>query len=310
MSYASLLIEKGNKPLARSVLTKLSDPDSAVEANLDAVLKQVFATIDFRAIAERELDRSKILLEQHPNWLSGVAKVARLQRMLGRPDAALSTLQQISGKIDMSDQFRDHARWRNWYWDDLGKTYKELGRYKEALNAYQKGATKQENGGLNISQLINLAYLQFSFHRYEEVRMTLDSIDLSKRDVSPYGRMVMRFARGCALYRLGEQQEAESDLAYVTKHRADNEEVFTNLSACMGLMDQAAASIINRLDSPDTRLRMLLGLMEYDDKPPSSPKDELDKRFIELAKRQDVVAALKRYGGSRRIRLQESEVVN
>ncbi len=307
--FASLLLADGKQSEATEALLKLRDPSAMLRVILDPALNKVLPKKKLRDAAESDLLRTQSMLEQHPNWLAGHIEVARLQRMLGRPEMAIKIFEEVLEKIEQPGVFIDLSLRQNWFWNDLGKTFVSLGRYEEALLAYQEGSTKFENGRPNVSQLINLAHLQFVFGRFDDSLKTLDTISSTKLDISPFGEMVVRYNKGCIFYRQGKLKEAEDIFAYVSTHQGDNPLVHFGLSVCMDRIDEAAASLVQQLNSPKNRQSALLLLMDYDDPPAKAPSDEyLNQRYDKVAKHDDVRAALARYGGAKRINLQESEL--
>ncbi len=305
---ARLLSSKNDTEGAKAALIELQDPEYLVAASLDPTLQKVLPAIDFRAAAEKELDRVTTLNKLYPEWLSGNVRVARLLRMIGRPQEALAVLLPLTSRINQSEKFRDLDEVRRWFWNDLGKTYGKLGRFDEAVGAYKAGASEQENGSPNVSQLINLAFLQLKFQRYDEVLKSTDTADRLGAAVSPYGKMLTHFARGCSLFHMNKSKEAEQDLAYAIDNSNDNLAMLIALQLCMNRMDDATSTAARWLNSPETRAQALLAMVEFDPPPESEPKDPVSEKFVEVSSRPEIRAILNRYGGPRRIHLQDSEI--
>jgi tetratricopeptide (TPR) repeat protein len=309
LAYANLLMDGGDTEGARALVVRLANPSRLAEASLDSRLRAFLpGEVDLRAAAEAELALHKDAMARHPDQLAPMYEAAGNLRQLGRPQEALQLLQTAAARIDDPEAFTDRDQNLNWWWNALGGTYAMLGRYDEAIAAYGKGAAAAEGGGLNVSQVLNLAGLQLGFGRGQDALNTLAAFEGPKRDVSPYGEMVLRFNRACAHAMVGRPADAAADLAFVRAHEKDHPDALSSLLLCLGDMDGAAAAFISQLDDPDRRAAALLQLSDYDDPPVALPPHPVDSRLPALKARPDVKAAIERAGGTRRFRIQRGEL--
>jgi tetratricopeptide (TPR) repeat protein len=216
--------------------------------------------------------------------------------------ALVASLQTASAIASASlDQF-------NWYWNGVAATETTLGHYDQAVAAYAKAAAFGERGGLNVSQVINLAETQNGFGRGADALKTLAVFADPKRRGSPFGEMQLRFARACANHLAGHEGDTAADLAYLKAHEKDGGPALSDALLCLGDMDAAAAAFIRRLDDPDRRAAVLLQLSDYDDPPVPLPADPVESRLAALKARPDVKAAIDRAGGTRRFHIQGGEL--
>jgi tetratricopeptide (TPR) repeat protein len=240
----------------------------------------------------------------HPYRLEAVYKTSENLRQLGRAREALEVLRAAEAEIGTPGAFSDLEDHLSWFWDNMARTYRMLGRYDDALAAYAKGGSARERGNLNVSQVLNMAGNQLSFGRNEDALRTIAVFDDPKRRRSPYGEMVLRYVRGCAHAFAGRRDLTGPDLAYAKAHEKDNREAFAWLMLCTGDMDGAAAAYIKRLDDPEQRGDALMSFSDFDDPSVARPPDPFDSLLKAVAARPDVKAAIKRAGGVRRFRVQ------
>jgi hypothetical protein len=77
---------------------------------------------------------------------------------------------------------------------------------------------------------------------------------------------------------------------------------------CLNDMDGAAAALIRRLNDLDRRQEALMEMSDFDPPPVPRPAGSLLPRLEKLAQREDVKAAIKRAGGTRRFAMQRNEI--
>jgi tetratricopeptide (TPR) repeat protein len=308
LEYARLLAEEGDKAAAAAQVRRLQSRHGISGALFDSRLREwVDPGVDLRSAAETALARYKEAAALYPDRLGPLVMAASELRSLGRPQEAVALLDVARGRIDDPAGFEDREEQLNWWWDELGRTYHQLGRYEEMVDAFRKGAAIAESGK-NVSQVINLAEAQNSFGRGEDALKTLAVFSDPERSTSPYGAMEMRFARGCAYAVAGRPSEAAADLAFARAHEKDHPEALADLLLCLGDMDGAAAAFIRRLEDPERRADALLQLSDYDAPPVARPPHPVESRLPALKQRPDVQAAIAKAGGIRRIRLQRGEL--
>jgi tetratricopeptide (TPR) repeat protein len=305
LAYARVLNEAGDSKRARVVVLGLRNPAAIGEASLDPGLRAFFpAEVDVRAAAEAELAVNREAMATHPYRLEAVYKTSENLRQLGRAREALEILQAAQAEIGTPGAFSDLQDHLSWFWDNMARTYRMLGRYDDALAAYAKGGSARERGNLNVSQVLNMAGNQLSFGRNEDALRTIAVFDDPKRTRSPYGEMVLRYVRGCAHAFAGRRDLAGTDLAYAKAHEQDNREAYAWLMLCTGDMDGAAAAYIKRLDDPEQSGDALMSFSDFDDPPVAKTPDPFDPLLKAVAARPDVKAAIRRAGGVRRFRVQ------
>jgi tetratricopeptide (TPR) repeat protein len=255
LSYARMLIESGDRERARALALGLKDPSAIAKASLDLALRGFFpADVDVRAAAERELAAHREAMARYPDRIQPIWETSQNLRQLGRAQEALELLRAAERKLDDEGAFTDLKDHLSWFWDNMARTYRMLGRYDDALAAYAKGGAESEGGNLNVSQLLNMAGNQISLGRYEDALRTIAVFDDPKRTRSPYGEMVLRWVRGCAHGFSGRAGQAAADVAYAKAHAKDNPGAYAELLLCAGIWTAprrpiSSCSTIPRIES-------------------------------------------------------------
>lgn len=298
LRYARMLAKDGDKDGATAQLAQIQDARRLLDASLDPTLRAALpAGFDVRAAYERQAaDLEKRSLAR-PALLDLPIQLAATQRTLGQPEKALATLEAARPEGALAKQFSDRADQINWWWDGLARTYEQLGRYENAVDAYRHAISLGEMGSANVSQSINLAYLHTRFGHPQDALAVLEPFASGQLRASPYGMMEYRLAHGCAAQALGRQDLAAADLAYAEAHGSDHPDALTDLQLCLGQTDAAAATMIARLDDADLRVEALERLSEYRAPPANVSANPFNVRMQALSARADVQAAIARAGG-------------
>lgn len=303
-NYAERLYESGDRDAVARLIRQIVYPSLLVDISLDTRFRNFLpADFDVRKSVERALAGSRALSAQHPELIQPVNDVATFLRVLGRPQESLDALEPLRSSIDDATKLTDRDEQRVWWWDGVSRSERVLGRSDKAAEALRKGSEAEENGGLNVSQVINLSELQMNTGHPADALATLRAFDDGKRDVSPFGMMQITINRGCAKALLGTPSDAE--VAYARAHAKDAPASLTELLLCVGDLDGAATSLISRLGDAETRASTLRSLSDYDDPPVNLPPEPTDKAFESVKARADVRAAIARAGGIRRLHIQK-----
>lgn len=307
--FAMLLAEQGRKAEAGAIVARVRVPEVLIEFSFDPVMSALMPKdFDPRAATQAYLEQARKALRDNPDRLEAVIWVAQSHRALGQPQEALATLMAARQRKGGLAAFVDAVTELNWWWNELAYVHEALNQYDEQISAMQRGARTQEDGGDNISQLLNLAHAQLEAGRPADARETLKTFENDGLRVSDYGALVFRFNRGCAAHLMGETAIAEEDLAFTLENVTDERwrMAYRNY-LCRDRLDEAAATLIAHLEDATSRAEVLRRLADYD--PPPVPRPEsLSERWKRAMKaRPDVLAALRRYGGPHRIHLQEPD---
>ncbi len=304
--YAEILYESGDHDAAGLLIRQIVYPSLLADISLDKRFRDFLpADFDLRKSVERALAESRALSAQHPDLIQPLNDVATFLQVLGRPQESLDALEPLRSSINDDEKLTDRDEQRVWWWDGVSRGERILGHNAQAAEALRKGGEAEENGGLNVSQVINLSELQMNTGHPAEALATLRVFDTGKRDVSPFGMMQITLNRGCAKTLIGKPADAAAEIAFARAHAKDAPAALTELLLCIGDIDSAAASLISRLGDAETRTAALRTLSIYDEPPVKLPAEPGAKAFDEVKARADVQAAIARAGGIRRFHVQK-----
>jgi len=305
---ASQLIAAGDRAGAAALVKRMTEPRILLDVSFDSRLRNLMAPdFDERAAAEKRLAQLREIAASHVNSLAILLELSRYQRILGQVEEALATLESARPDGPGGKDFMDLDEKKNWWWDEMARSYQMLGRYDDAVSAFGQGIAAKEDGSPNVSQTINLGHAHLRFGHPDLALKTVAVFD-TPRSASPYGEMEVRLVRGCAQAALGEQAALADTLRYAREHERDHPEALTDLLLCVDDMDGAAASMIRRLDDPERRVDALKQLSTFDPPPPTYPQMPFEVKMADLKARADVQAAMQRAGGARRVHLQAREL--
>ncbi len=267
--YAALLEEAGETDAARAQLTRLVDPSSLARISVDRRLRGLLdRPVDLRAAAEAQLARMMDIAASRSQMLDVSIEATRYLRMLGRADEALALLKSVDPNRPGQSK-RAGTDKINWWWDSVARSHAQLGHAQEAIDAFLQGADTRENGGLNVSQILNLAGAQLRFEKPQDALATLAQFAKYERGVSGYGNTVFHSLRACALAMVGRAADAQADKNYLLAHERDGWRNAVEGTFCLGDADAAAAILVRQLNDPDRQASALLSLSSFVEPPPT-----------------------------------------
>lgn len=306
---AERLAEAGDQKAAGAMLKLIDKSDLLMEAAVHPRLRALLANdLDFRAVRERELERSREIAASHMHSLGAVVAIARHLRALGRFEEAVATLEAFAPERTPADSYADRAEQLPWFWDEMARNLRLAGRREQAVAALSRGAELPEDGGPNASQRLNLIFLQVRYGQPTAALSSASALERDKKGLSAYGAMELRAGRGCARALSGDTVGLAEDVDYARVHAKDHVVARLHLLACVGDLDAAAAALVIALDDPVDRVPALLLLSDYDGMPASVPLLPLERALTALKQRPDVRTAIERAGGTRRFPLQADEL--
>ena len=295
--YARKLKTAGDMAEARAQTNAVTMFSGLVNIGLDPDLRPLRGSpINLEKAAEQQLEDDRALLGQHPDSLQGVNSVAEDLNRLGKYQDALATLETARAAIAKSDGFQDAGEQASWWWDSLAKTYILMGDYPHMVEAYRGGIKAGEDGGPNVSQLLNLGEDQIRFGHYTDALTTVTPQGTPPQR-SPYGDMTFHFVHGCAAFKANQAGLAAQDIEYVRAHEKDGAGPATDLMLCIGDYESAAQILVRWLDNVDNRIGALRMLADYRPNSPGVPDLPGYEQLSRIKARPDVKAAAEKAGG-------------
>lgn len=290
----------GDTAGAAAVAVELHDPVSILSLQSDNRFEGIVHAnperFDVMKAYELSLADLKSKSAGAPDKLEGINSIAELLIVLMRPDEAFTL---ISGALDRlsvdPNAYSDSADQRNWTEDIRARALRDLGRNDEAFIAMRAGAAQKEQGGINVSQAINLADEYNYFDRPKDALEAISSIALP--DASDYGRMALQDARACAYFGLRDDANFDAALDYLRAHKQDGTQPYLGTMLFTGNTDDAAAEVIAELQDPAQRTAILVRLQDYAPDPyPTKRTAAMHDAWIAIRNRPDVAAEIAKVG--------------
>jgi tetratricopeptide (TPR) repeat protein len=249
---------------------------------------------DITAQLTRELVRAKAQSAAMPDRLEGVVEVAVELLNAGRDNEALAVVDAALARLKSDPKaFSDAEDKRNWILDTRARLLYRLGRFDEALVLRVQAAQEKEDGGVNVSQAINLGDLYVDLGRPKDALAAVSALGF----MSGYGQMAFEGVRACAYAQLGDQVNLARSLGYLKSHSGDAPTAAANAELCAGDVDAAAAEIIAQLENPQTRENTLLSLQDYIDWRRAPFDAKMHAAWFAMRARPDVQAEIAKVGG-------------
>jgi hypothetical protein len=252
-----------------------------------------------------ELESSRKLVVDHPDKLAYVTDYAYDLLLHRHPEAALKLLDGARARIAAATKdkpaYADLETKGVWLKDYRRRALMELGRDDEALSLAIEASGDKEEGGDNVSQVINLAGIYDDLGRPKDALDTLTRLkgaaNLLKGGASPYGLMQAESVRAIAYVQLGDKQGLATSMAYLKSHEADAPGALFEPMMWAGDLDAVAAIYIDRLNDPEQRLAALGDLQEFAQPLHPTPAGvTLHQRWDALRARADMQAAIAKVG--------------
>lgn len=303
-NFARILVSEGNDKGALDQLRSLINVSSLPYTMLDPTLRPAFPQdFDVREALEDGLAHLTHLRAERPDILILAIAAAEAHRALGNPTAAIYTLNNASPLGNGLGRSADGGEMVNWWWDALAYAYQDMGKYEDAVSAMKHGIASGEDGGRNISQIINLAMLQEASRRATDALETLSRIGAGERKfTTPYARTLINLTRGCAALAAGKAEMAREAFQRFDEEAGDFPELQTRREVCVGDDDAASALLLKRLGNPDDAPLALYEVSDYL-VPEGRPENRYLQAIHRLSERPDVKAAIASAGGRQTFRV-------
>jgi len=301
-TLARLLLEQGDveqaRVIARDVTRAHPRLTMLVDSRYDPLVSESERAQDFQALLERNLEITSALAAEHPDRLEGALSVADMLLDFGRADQAMPLIDAAIARAlsPLSEgRFSDQDKWINWAYDHRARALMQLGRRDEAVEALRRGARRPENGGVNVSQTINLAELLMRVGRADEALAELAEFD--EAETSPYGWMNASYVRVCAHAQRGDVAAANALAEQMRARAEDSLRVMRQTELCLGNIEGAARHYVASFERSDDLAGALWDAQEFLPRPQPTAHDlRMGEAFQIMLARPEVQAAINRHG--------------
>jgi hypothetical protein len=303
MDLAALLIDDGQKEKAAEVSKRISDANTLVlmllDKRFDYIVAQDPQRFDPEKAADANLTMWREMMRSDPKSLRKLNVVAALLIELGRDQEALDLSNDALLRVKKdAAAFVDTSSETNWLLNNRSNALFGLGHTDESIGYMSEAARQPESGAMqNVSQAINLADLYNELGRPKDALVAVSGLNLETPAASPYGRMALMEARGCAYAQLQDKENLDLSLTYLRAHVLDGKTPYLNTLICASDLNAAASELIDLVADPATRTEALAMVQPRVIHGEGTAIDrQIAERWTNLRNRADVRAAVEKVG--------------
>ncbi len=296
-----LKIQSNDRDRAVEVAAKVRAADDILRMRIDRRYDEVLARLpadrlDLARAAAEEVSILETAVRRERRQLENVVALTTFMLDEGLFDQVVRICDDVldrAARAPDGSPYDDADEYLVWIKDNRARALLRLDRVDEAVQVWEDARRMSEDGGENVSQVINLAILYADLGRTAEALATLDQVG---DDVTPFGWMLYHLTRINALARTPDAPPAIESLTYLQEHRTDFASGYTKAMLYLGRMDEAAQSLVARLEDPDDRSNALLVVQPFIPDRYSPVLVERTARWRELVQRPEVQRAIETYG--------------
>jgi hypothetical protein len=303
--------EAGDHEGAEATLSDVRASYSFVSVMIDRRFQRLWPQLeargwlDARTAVEREVAEAEALRAANPRRLEAVKLHLSALRRAGRPAEAVAAGAAaqdaiVNGRRDVYDDAPHQA---NWVLDEIARSLDAIGEAEEARRLRVVAAVQEEDAEAdNVSQLLNsAAELVMNGEPAEAVHRTEA---LGPDQTSLFGWGVLLQIRACGYAQLGEAEALEAALDAIDALGDDAFGTAMVAHLCADRPDRAAATLIARLKSRQTRADTLIGIQRLAryrptnaaqspaTPPPSEIRSRINTGYADVRDRPDVRLAI------------------
>ena len=294
---ALLRVQRGEHELARAAIDRIAAPRELIELRSDRRFDGLFdpqsPRFDVVQQARQRVGRLSTLSAAAPLDLELASGLADALQVLGDSGRVVTL---VDATLRQDAKAFVHPEFRVWLLNAKSSALDQMGRWDDAVATMRLASALAEEGATNVSQSINLANMECARGNGKRALAALKGVV----DVSDYGRMAVESVRHCALLERRDRAGADRAMAYLQAHRDLSTAVYVDALMREERMDDAAAALVEALDSEDERSATLVMVQDYLPRRSPPATQFLDDRWQGLMERADVGAAIDRVGRRRR----------
>ena len=282
---------------AAATIARIISPDMLVrlrsDQRFDALIDREALPFDVEEAAQAQLQTLREQSSTPPTVSQVSVDLTRALLSVGDNKAALALADRLLATPAGPDASPADAEQRAWIANHRATALSRLGRTDEALAQLESAAAIGNNGSINVNQTLNLSHYYCALGRGEQARAAAAKVSTN---LNGYGKAVQKLAEHCAALLTGDNATATAAFAYLSQHQKDGPFPYLLALIRSNQMDEAARTVIRRLESEDDRGQMLYDLQDFRKSKPLPGNVVLETRWQALIKRRDVVEAVHRVG--------------
>ena len=297
---ALLLLERDRLTDAEDVSGHITSTDVLIamraDRRFDAVVAAQPARFAIESAAHEELRFAQAKSDENPQLLDLKIRVLVSLQRLRDYGAMLAAADELKLEIASTNfprrLYTDYDDNYRWVLNERSTALERAGRPDEAVKELQTASRLSEKGSKNTSQAINLAALLCRLNRPRDATAVLADVG----SVTEYGRAQMELIRLKAALQLKDEPQAVKALEFLRGVRATQPTEYELGLVLMGQTDQAAQSLIGRLQDPEKRQEVFELVQDFPPSPSAKFEQDDDEAWRLLVARADVQSAINSVG--------------
>lgn len=296
---ALIHLARGDMARATKVALRIQQPSvimgMLVDKRFDAIVHEHPRAFDIKRALAARIKQFQALWKAHPDRLKDLVRLqdaylsaGDFDRVMAVSNAAVATAENGEGGKTYSDFDAQY----NWVLDYRARALEDQGKWQAALRERLRAARVPENGGLNVSQAINLGDTYADLGEPDKAADAISQIGA----MSKYGRMQLEEVKLRIAFDRHDQPSIDKHMAYIRKHRDEAMLTYQNALLLHGDLDEAAALLIKRLRDPQERGQALAEMQHYLPVKLTPLEQRIEAQRREIDARPDVLAALHKVG--------------
>ncbi|HVP33856.1 MAG TPA: hypothetical protein VMT09_09450 [Steroidobacteraceae bacterium] len=247
-------------------------------------------------VARRAIDAASKRALANPNKVEPMTRLASLLKNSLRYHEALQVSDAVIERQEAAGSgiYTDYDREYVWLLDKRADTLFGLGRWDAAIIQEQAATNLPEQGGVNVSQVINLADMYARAGKPAESLAALQRLEPGS--ASGYGDMQAQGVRVLAAAQLHDPAAIDEALRFLRQHSDEAPGTLQEALLAAGRDAEGARLLISRLEEPKRRYSALLAVQQYADTVLTPWDQEQERRWHALVSRRDVQASIARVG--------------
>lgn len=298
LELAVLQLQDDDNARVRATLARIDTPMELVrvraDRRFDAFIERTAPRFDPSLAARRHLDAMRVRNLLQPERMAVLMELSYALLTVGDDEEVLRISEAVATSLvdpRMAAAYEDLDDFV-WLLNNRAIALRRLGRTDEAVATLETASRLSERGDPNVSQVLNLAMLYAGLGRADEALGILASVG----QMSDYGRSVQQLATLRAMMLRGDGDGIDQALAQLheLRHAAPQNHLWGLVVA--ERMDEAEATLVGLLQSPQERNATLAELQDYRRPPPLPADIATHARWQQLRARPAVQAALAEVG--------------
>lgn len=296
---ALMQIEHNDSERAATVAQRIRSAQTAlsmrVDKRFDVITRSHPQNFDVDHLLAAQIQSARARIKASPDQLEPVQRLQDLliekgqnSEVIAISAAAVAHAERGDGEKTYTD-FRDSY---NWILNQRSIALGHEAKWDDAVREMTRAARHPENGGLNVSQSINLASLYADLDEPDKAAAAI----LEVGQLSPMGNMQLHYVRLQIAIEKNDTASIAKHMDYLRAHRTDDIATWQRVLLRHDDLDAAAALLIQRLKAPEWRSQALVEMQHYARNQQTPTMQTMTERWNTITGRPDVQAALAKVG--------------